>query len=74
MEDDLNFFSNGRQPHFFLLQMEDNLNFVLQMEDDLNFLLQMENNLHFLFIGKLIITNFNLPTVRTHFEAIWHSV
>ena len=33
MEDDLNFFENGRQPHFF--QMEDNLN-LIQIEDDLN--------------------------------------
>jgi DICT domain-containing protein len=43
MEDDLNFFLNGRRPQFFfkwkttsiLLKMEDNLNFFL-MEEDLN--------------------------------------
>ena len=35
MEDELNFFENGRQPHFNL-KIEDNLNFRI-MEDDLHF-------------------------------------
>ena len=35
MEDDLNFFENGRRPQFFL-KMEDDLKF-LKMEDNLNY-------------------------------------
>ena len=44
MEDDLNFFGNGRRPQFFA-KMEDDLNFLGKMEDDLIFLGKMEDDL-----------------------------
>jgi hypothetical protein len=58
MEDDLNFFENGRRPQF--LEMEDNLNF-LEMEYNLNFLGKWKTTLIFLngrrphyFVNKII--------------------
>ena len=43
MEADNDILLNGRQPQFFLSQMEDDLNIFLQMEDDLNFFQMAEN-------------------------------
>ena len=49
MEDDLNLFRNGRQPHFFS-KMEDDLIFF-KMEEDLNFF-KKADNLNFFQNGR----------------------
>jgi hypothetical protein len=59
IEDDLNFWGNGRQPQFLgkwkttsiFGEMEDDLYFFIKMEDDLNFL-KMEDDLNFLKNGR----------------------
>ena len=81
MEDDLNFFENGRRPQFFwkwkttyiVLKMEDNLN-LLKMEDDW-FFLQMEDDPIFVdFAFNKLIWNTGYHSNRDDVWVVNHSI